>query len=100
MVWISYMGARRRMVPRAPGRAPRAVPAPGGSLCPLAAISRWVPLPGYSHAERVADGHIRAEDKLRTAVPSYRYACLFTTNTGMKAAAKGNGTWTHTHTEK
>lgn len=95
MVWISYRGARRRMVPSALGRAPRAAPAwCRQPVSPGSHQPRWVPLPGHSHAERVADGLVRAEDKPRTAVGSCRYARLFTTNTGVKAAARSNGTQT------
>lgn len=99
-MWISHRGARRRVVPSAPGRAPRAVPA--GDRQPVSPGShqpRWVPLPGHSHAERVADGLIRAEDKLRTEDGSWELqicVCLFTTNTRARVAAKSNGTPRHT----
>lgn len=52
------------------------------------AINPWALLPGHSHAERVADGLIRAEHTPRAAVWSCRYVPLFTINTKGKAAAK------------
>lgn len=65
-----------------PGQSPRA------AVGVQAAFSPWVLLPGHSHAERVADGLIRAEDKPRAAVWSCRYVPLFTINTKVKASAK------------
>lgn len=76
----------------APGQRPRA------AVGVQAAISPWVLLPGHSHAERVADGLIRAEDKPRAAVWSCRYVPSFTINTQVKAAAKKQ--WGHTHPQE
>lgn len=72
------------------GQSPRA------ALGVQAAFSPWVLLPGHSHAERVADGLIRAEDRPRAAVWSCRYVPLFTINTKVKASAKkAMGTQAH-----
>lgn len=84
-LWISYRDARGTMVPSAPGRAPRAAPA----WC------RWSVSPG-SHQPRggpcqaivMQNVSLIDSSELRMAVWSYSCAGLFTTNTGVKAAAK------------
>lgn len=73
-----------------PGQSPRA------SVGVQGAINPWALLPGHSHAERVADGLIRAEHRPRAAVWSCRYVPLFIINTKGKAAKKQ---WGHTGKE-
>lgn len=78
MGWISYRGGRRRMVPSAPGRAPRATLPDAGSLCALA-VSAPMGAPARPFSCRtVADRLISAEDKLRTAVPDMQAGSLQT----------------------